>query len=270
MNRNIKYILLIVIVLSFIYSCTKWNLEKSNPNDLPQISISEIINNTSHYTIAGDISDLGYNSKITNYGLVFDTSQNPSINESNQISKGGVTSLSSFSIDIYDLDTNKTYYIRDFATNEAGTTYSLNKSISTEINLNDTTNGNNEITLISPANNATTSYSETSFSWNTSGASISNLQLAYDINFSSIYFQDSTITGFSKNIQNLEQVTTYYWRVRSKINGIWSDWSSKNVFTTDGQASSITKPTLQSPSNGEILNNVSSVNFEWNNITEAT
>ncbi|MCS7179839.1 MAG: dockerin type I repeat-containing protein, partial [bacterium] len=52
----------------------------------------------------------------------------------------------------------------------------------------------------------------------------------------------------------LEEVTTYYWRVRYK-NGdnVWSDWSDETWFTTgkSGIYSPPNKPTNQSPTNGQ-------------------
>lgn len=81
--------------------------------------------------------------------------------------------------------------------------------------------------LISPADKATEQDLSLALSWQTSPlAAAYNLIVSTDINFTTIFFHDSTITTLSQQISNLLPLTTYYWKVQAK------NVKGKSAFTT--------------------------------------
>ncbi len=62
------------------------------------------------------------NTPITNYGIVFSISSNPTLNDS-VVSLGSLNSAGSFTTNLVGLTPNTTYYIRSFATHSTGTSY---------------------------------------------------------------------------------------------------------------------------------------------------
>ena len=87
-------------------------------------------------------------------------------------------------------------------------------------------------TLISPINGETVSKSPTLL-WNENGPTTSNhVQIATDVNFSSIVFDKSGITT-SHHSPDLLDIQTYYWRVRGTNTGGTGQWSDAESFITE-------------------------------------
>lgn len=87
--------------------------------------------------------------------------------------------------------------------------------------------------LISPDPDATDISINTNFVWTISpSATYYNLQIALDTNFTSIIFEDSTITTNSRYVENLPSSKDLYWRVRAKNNYGLSQFSVIRRFTT--------------------------------------
>lgn len=59
-----------------------------------------------------------------------------------------------------------------------------------------------------------------------------HLQIALDSNFSNIILSDSSINDTLKMIDSLNNMTSYYWRVRTLIYSGWSSWSTVWSFRT--------------------------------------
>ena len=79
--------------------------------------------------------------------------------------------------------------------------------------------------LITPANNHFTNQSAQTFVWNqVNDATVYQLDIALDALFSNIII-NRVQTNTSSN-ENLQLGKVYYWRVRYKLNGIWSAYSS--------------------------------------------
>jgi hypothetical protein len=80
--------------------------------------------------------------------------------------------------------------------------------------------------LSSPANNQVDVIPNPTLNWNSATRSTKyHLQVATDINFNSMVFNDSTLSSVSQLIGPLGTDTKYYWRVRgwnSKGFGIYS------------------------------------------------
>jgi hypothetical protein len=72
--------------------------------------------------VSGTLTSLG-SSAITQHGHCWSTSPNPTTTD-NKTTLGGTTLLASFMSNITGLSTNTTYYVKAYATNAVGTTYS--------------------------------------------------------------------------------------------------------------------------------------------------
>ena len=71
--------------------------------------------------------------------------------------------------------------------------------------------------LVSPANNAVDQLTNPTLSWDSSaGATSYGLQVSSDSNFTTLVFNDTTITTTSKQISGVSNSTMYYWRVNAK------------------------------------------------------
>jgi len=80
-------------------------------------------------TANGTITDLGVPNP-TAYGFCWNTTGNPTIDDS-KINKGAASTAGAFSSFIFGISNNTTYYLKAYATNEAGTSYGEEVSFST-------------------------------------------------------------------------------------------------------------------------------------------
>ncbi|MGA9326378.1 MAG: LamG-like jellyroll fold domain-containing protein [Salegentibacter sp.] len=118
--------------------------------------------------------------------------------------------------------------------------------------------------LQSPLNHASDVSTSPVLSWgNSKGADSYSLQVSTSGNFSSLIFDQQGITGTSVSVPNLDNASTYYWRVRAANSAGMSNWSSVWNFTVAPQPASVAAiPVLQSPANS--ATNVStSPNLSW-------
>jgi hypothetical protein len=91
----------------------------------------------------------------------------------------------------------------------------------------------NPPSLLLPLNNVINLATGLTLSWDTvQGASSYRVQLSASELFSTIILDDSGITLPSKKISNLQNNTTYYWRVCAKNSNGTGDWSEIYNFTT--------------------------------------
>lgn len=88
--------------------------------------------------------------------------------------------------------------------------------------------------LVSPANNATGQAVSLTLKWRSiSGATNYRCQVSNDPSFSSSLVADnSSLTDTSLAVTGLSNLTTYYWRVRSYTNTLFSSYSTVDTFTT--------------------------------------
>jgi outer membrane protein assembly factor BamB len=173
------------------------------------------------------------------------------------------STITSTSKQVGPLDNNKTYYWHVNAKNTSGTsTWSTSWSFTT------IPAAPIQPVLLSPSNTATNQLTNLTLSWNSSvNASTYWLQISKDTNFTNMIFNDSTITGTSKQIGSLENNKTYFWRLNAKNAGGISPWSTTWCFTTVIAVPST--PTTISPSNSAI-NQPINLTFSWNPSTNAS
>ena len=106
----------------------------TTPANLPVLTTNDITDNTTgnSATSGGNITSNG-GGLITARGVVWSTSQNPTVSLSTKTSNG--TGDGIFSSSLTSLSTNTKYYVRAYATNSSGTTYGNEISFTTINNL---------------------------------------------------------------------------------------------------------------------------------------
>ena len=120
-------------------------------------------------------------------------------------------------------------------------------------------------TLIAPANAITTSNLRPTFSWTSvPGASVYQLHVTSANTWTggAIINVTGTQWTWSNNLSNL----TYRWRVRSYVDGVWSDWSTGRIFTVN---STPPPPTLVAPANAITSSNPRPT-FSWTSVPGAS
>lgn len=134
MSNNFKYLILITLFLFLTTGCKITVEPLSAP--LPQGKTPTVSTNTAtnitfnSFTTGGIISSDG-GSPVTERGIVYSVSQNPTTSN-NKI----VSTSNQFSIDITGLEDITTYYCRAYATNAIGTTYGEQITVTTLKNFN--------------------------------------------------------------------------------------------------------------------------------------
>lgn len=117
------------ILTVLIISCS----DDENNSSLPVLTTTSITNITNNSATSGGevTSDGGAN--ITARGVVWSTSQNPTIELSTKTVDG--TGIGSFTSSITGILSNTTYYVRAYATNSVGTSYGLTFIFTTPIDI---------------------------------------------------------------------------------------------------------------------------------------
>lgn len=95
---------------------------------LPTIITSNITNITSHTAASGGNVTSDGNGTISARGVCWGTTQNPTLTNQHTVDGNG---LGSFASMLTGLNENTTYYVRAYATNQAGTSYGEQKSFTT-------------------------------------------------------------------------------------------------------------------------------------------
>ncbi len=103
--------------------------------------------------------------------------------------------------------------------------------------------------LVSPGSGATNQSITPTLTWNSIGASSYRLQVG-NSSFTTVVYEDSTITDTSRQVGPLANSTSYYWRVSGKVNGLNSQYSQSRSFSTIVAAPS--PPVLLYPANDAI------------------
>ncbi|PKL78852.1 MAG: hypothetical protein CVV25_10105 [Ignavibacteriae bacterium HGW-Ignavibacteriae-4] len=119
--------------------------------------------------------------------------------------------------------------------------------------------------LASPVNGALNQPLDISFVWSTSGkADLYNFQISANKTFTFSYEDIITSNTYYDIYYKLSPNTKYYYRVRGKTGGVYSNWSSVNEFTT-----LVGPPTLIEPVKDTI--SVSHTpTFLWSSVNDAT
>ena len=121
--RVIYGILLTGLLFSFIYSCKKEAVKTA-----PVVSITSVSNITATSASSGGMISSSGGATITAAGVCWSTNQNPTTSDSKTNDGAGSTSFSSA---LSGLIQGTTYYIKAYATNSVGTSYSSQLTFAT-------------------------------------------------------------------------------------------------------------------------------------------
>jgi len=194
---------------------TSYGSENSfTTNDgIPDLATTEITNITINSAVSGgNITDDGGFS-ITNRGVCWSTTQNPTISDSHTTDGIGTGSYTS---ELSELDINTNYYVRAYATNSIGTAYGIEKNFTTNDGLPEITT--TEITNIT-ANSAVSGGNITDnggFSITARGVCWSTSQ---NPTITDSHTTDGNGTGiFTSNITDLTGGDTYHVRAYATNN----------------------------------------------------
>jgi hypothetical protein len=124
-----------------------------------------------------------------------------------------------------------------------------------------------QVTLVSPANAATSVASPSTFRWNKpAGATGYQIDVSLSNTFSTNFLSDSTLADTSRSVGGFALNTTYYWRVRAKNASGWGSYSATRSLTSWNVPPAVT---LLSPAN--LAANVASpALLQWNKAAMAT
>ena len=191
-------------------------------------NVSDITTTTA--TCGGNVTSAG-NGTVSARGVCWSTSQNPTISNSHTTNGTGT---GTFTSSLTGLTPNTVYYIRAYATNEAGTAYGSQKTFTTLSNVTIPTVSTNNVTDITTTT-ATCGGNVTSdggaivtargVCWGTaSNPTISN---SHTTNGSGTGTFTSSLTGLTPN-------TTYYVRAYA-TNEAGTSYGSQKTFTTNSE-----------------------------------
>ena len=189
----------------------------------------------------GNVTSDG-NSPVTQRGVCWSTSQNPTI--SNQLTVNG-SGTGSFVSNITNLQPNTTYYIRAYATNSLGTSYGNQVTLLTSTQ---------SLPVIEPTGLDNITFSSVDIKYSiisTGGSDLLERGVCYSTSpnptTSNQKIQeicsnevDCSVGEYTSSISGLSPNTTYYIRSYA-INGVGTGYGSESVFTTNiGPADVIT------------------------------
>ena len=197
-----------------------------------------------------------------NNGYMYQIDTSNSFNTS-LLQEGATTQNNSY-VGISDLLYGTTYYWRACAKSNIDTSDWSNIShFRTSYQLTNAPN------LVSPSNGSIgIDYNTVDLEWSSiSQATAYQYQYSIDNLFISNVF-NGTSTYLTETINNLNQNTYYYWRVRGQNSSGFSPWSDVWQFTTESIVFS--DPTLISPLNNSTEIDFNSVNLEWNSLWGVT
>lgn len=194
--------------------------------NLPTVTTSQVINITqTSASSGGNVTEAG-GSNVTERGICWSTSHNPTINDN---SSSGGAGLGAYSVQMTDLTANTTYYVRAFATNSAGTAYGEEVPFTTLSNLptvttspvtnitQTTATGGGDVTANGGAN-----VTERGICWSTS----------HNPTTSNSHQSSGTGTGnYTVQMTGLTANTTYYVRAYA-INSAGTQYGSEVTFVT--------------------------------------
>ena len=187
------------------------------------------ISNTSA-TAGGSVTNDG-GASVTERGLVYGTSQNPTVAD-NKVSSGN--GKGAFTCNLTNLKEATTYYVRAYAINEKGTAYGEEVSFTTS----------KEILLPSVTTSTITQVTETSAVaggnvMSDGGASVTErgvcIATVSNPTTSNTKVKSGSGTGsFTCNVTNLQSNTTYYVRAYA-VNSAGTAYGEQVIFTTNKQ-----------------------------------
>lgn len=195
---------------------------------VPTVTTNNVTNiSTNSATCGGDVMSAG-NGTVSARGICWSTSQNPTV--SNPHTTDG-TGTGSFTSSITGLTENTTYYVRAYATNEAGTSYGEQKTFTTPHAATLPTVTTNDVTDIT-ASTAISGGNVTSSGYGTVSARGVCYSTSQNPTITDAHTNDGTGEGsYTSTLSGLENNTTYYVRAYA-TNEAGTAYGEQKTFTT--------------------------------------
>ena len=194
-------------------------------------------------TVGGEILDDG-GATVTERGVVYSTTSNPTTSNSKVVSGSG---KGSFTCSLNDLQEGTTYYVRAYAVNEKGTAYGEERSFTTKAIVVPT------VTTSSATNISYTFATVGGTVTDDGGASVTERGVVYSSTPNPTTSNSKVVSGsgkgsFTCSLNDLQEGTTYYVRAYA-VNEKGTAYGEEKSFTT----TAITVPTVITSS----VNNIS-------------
>lgn len=198
-------------------------------------------------TGGGNVTNAG-SSALTERGIVWSTSPNPSLTSSTSVySKSSTNGIGSFTINMTGLRNSTIYYVRSYAKNSAGTSYGSQVQFTTSLHnykptvqincaTGNTNKTSNSITLVGCIPyEGTTPVTRHGFVWSENVYSLNDPNNMLKIN-PTIFFNGGVIGrpygAFYGKIEYLKPKTKYWYRAYA-VNSIGTTFSDANFFITN-------------------------------------
>ena len=199
-----------------------------NSVNLPAVTTFTVSNVTQTTATGGGNVTSDGGSTVTARGVCWSTSHNPTISNSHTTNGTGT---GSFTSSITNMTANTTYYVRAYATNNAGTAYGSEVSFTTLQNMTLPTVTTGQVTNITQTT-ATAGGNVTNAGGGTVTARGVCWSTSHNPTVSNSHTTDGTGTGsFTSSITNLTANTTYYFRAYA-TNSAGTAYGSEVSFTT--------------------------------------
>jgi uncharacterized protein (TIGR02145 family) len=199
--------------------------------------VSEI--NTNSATCGGNVTVSG-GADVTARGVVWSTSQNPTITTNQGITVDG-NGLGSFTSLLTNLLSGTTYFVRAYATNSAGTIYGNQQSFTTLATIPTvTTNAVSSITAFTAVCGGNVT--------NSGGHAVTARGVCWSVTETPTISNSLTANGvgtgsYTSNITNLSPNTTYYVRAYA-TNSLGTAYGEQRSFTTTATPPTVTTQTI--------------------------
>ena len=183
-------------------------------------------------TVGGNVTSDG-GSTVTERGVVYSTSQNPTTSSSKKTSGSGT---GSFSVSLSGLSQGTTYYVRAYAVNNNGTSYGEQKSFTTGANLP-------SVTTSDPTNVSSTTATVGGNVTSDGGAAVTERGVVYSTSQNPTTSSSKKTSGsgtgsFSVSLSGLSKGTTYYVRAYA-VNSKGTSYGEQKSFATKNSSGSV-------------------------------
>lgn len=210
---------------------------------LPTVTTSEVANITETTAICGGTVTGNGNGTVTERGVCWSTSPNPTLNDSHLSNGSG---MGSYLATLTGLTAGQTYYVRAYATNEAGTAYGEMKTFTT-------TGAPPAVEVPTVTTGAVTNITSTQATFSGTvtddgGADVDMRGFCYGTSHNPTWSDSFTFDGtgmgsFTRTIEQLTPGTTYYVRAYAR-NSAGTAYGNEVSFTTLGGGGGVTLPTV--------------------------
>ena len=194
---------------------------------VPMVITSSVMNVSYTFaTVGGNVTNDGA-SIVTERGVCYSTISNPTISSYTESSGGGI---GSFTVDLTDLSSGTTYYIRAYAINAEGVSYGEQKSFTTK------TYNKPTVTTSSVSNITTSSASVGGHVTSDGGATILERGVCYSTSTNPTIYDHTimsygTTGSFTVDLDGLSASKTYYVRAYA-TNEVGTSYGASIKFTT--------------------------------------